>query len=238
MAKKEYILIVDSETANNAQIADFGAVVIDRKGNIQTQCAVLVNEVFGVHPLFVDSTADPESIWSQAGQKRRLNTYAAMLNGGTRMIASISAVNRWLDKVKSTFDPYLTAYNLPFDLDKANKTGIDLAQFEKRFCMWAAAADRWAFTKKYRQFALMCHAFNIPTKLGNMTYKANAEIMARFVLNNPNLEDEPHTALEDILFYELPIMVELAKKRKLKDFIGLTSPDWRKMQVKDWFSAK
>lgn len=70
-----------------------------------------------------------------------------MLEGGTRMLASVAAVNRWVDKIKAEFDPYLTAYNLAFDQDKCTKTGIDIAQFDKRFCLWHAAFDKWAHTK-------------------------------------------------------------------------------------------
>jgi len=39
--KKDYYLIIDTETTMNDKVADFGAVVIDRQGNIQTQCGVL-----------------------------------------------------------------------------------------------------------------------------------------------------------------------------------------------------
>lgn len=239
MAKKQYCLIVDCETTQDNLVADFAAVIADRKGNIHAQCAVLTNEIYTDsknHPLFF--TSDTTGIWSKLGQDSRYKQYARMLESGSRMIASIGAINRWLDKAKAGYDPYLTAYNLPFDLDKCEKTGIDLTPFHRRFCLWAAAYTKWGKSKKFKEFILSAHAFNTPTELGNMTYKTNAEIMARFVLNNNTLPDEPHTALEDIIGYELPIFTKLARTEKMVDLCNSVAYDWRQVQVKDHFKAK
>lgn len=239
MAKKDYFLIVDTETTQDSKVADFGAILVDKKGNIEKECAVLINGIYTDiqnHPLFF--TSDANGIWSKKGQDNRYSAYTKMLEGGTRMIASVGAVNRWLDKVKEKYNPYLTAYNLAFDQDKCGNTGIDIAQFDKRFCLWHAAFTKWAHTKAYRNFALQLHAFNAPTELGNMSFKTNAETMARFILNDPTLPDEPHTALEDAKFYELPILHKLVNTTKKEKYINCDSFDWRKVQVKDWFSAK
>lgn len=241
MAKKQFALIIDTETTADNKVADFAAVVVDRKGHVITQCAVLTAGIFNDrenHPLFFDPSAAIDSIWAKNSLDRRYDQYRQMIDGGSRMIASPSAINRWLDKAKREYNPFLTAYNLPFDVDKCEKTGIDLTMFDRRFCLWAAAADLWAHTKKYRQFVLENHGFNNPTKFGNMSYKANAEIMARFVLGDPDLPDEPHTALEDIIDYELPIFKAIAKRRTFKSLEPLRKPDWRMMQVKDHFIAK
>lgn len=241
MAKKNYFLIVDTETTQDGKVADFGAVICDKKGNVVAQCAVLINGIYNNsdHPLFFDSSAPADALWSRAGADRRYAIYDKMLAEGTRMLASVSAVNRWLEKSAATYSPYLTAYNLAFDLDKLRNTGIDTTMFDKKFCLWQAAYGQWAHTKAYRNFALLLHAFNAPTTFGNMTFKTNAETMARFVLGMPELEDEPHTALEDALDYELPILRELLKKNSVKKMLDKCKPyNWRDCQVKDWFGAK
>jgi len=241
MAKKEFFCIVDTETTNDDLVADFAAVICDRKGKIYAQCGILVAGIFterNNHPLFYDYNSPIDSLWNQSNLDRRYTNYARMVESGARMVASAGAINRWLDKAVASFNPYLTAYNLPFDANKCANTGIDLTRFSNRFCLWAAAADRFAYTKAYKNFVLSTHGFNNPTAKGNMTYKANAEIMARFVLGNPDLADEPHTALEDIIFYELPILTATVKRKKIKDFIGLSSPAWQSMQVKDHFTSK
>jgi hypothetical protein len=71
-----------------------------------------------------------------------------------------------------------------------------------------------------------------------MSYHTNAEAMARFVLGNPDLPDEPHTALEDAIHYELPILKQLIATTKKADYMSPASYNWRDYQVKDWFSVK
>jgi hypothetical protein len=160
-----------------------------------------------------------------------------MLGNGTRMLASVPAINAWLTKAALKYSPTLTAYNLSFDLGKCVNTGIDLSIFADRFCLWHASFNKWAFTKDYRNFALQMHAFNAPTKLQNMSFKTNAETMARYVLSDPTMPDEPHTALEDAIYYELPILSKLVQTTKRNVFLNPVAFDWRKVQVKDWFTA-
>ena len=139
MAKKEYIFIVDTETAKKDQVADFAGVVVDRRGHVVTQCAVLVKGVYDNRKefeLFSDPNTGIDSIWHSRRMDERYDAYDNMVKNGVRMIASGAAINRWIDKVVAKYDPYLTAYNLPFDLDKCKKTGIDLTMFTKRFCLW------------------------------------------------------------------------------------------------------
>lgn len=236
---KNYFCIIDTETTQDGLVADFAAVIVDKNGSIVNQCAVMVDGVFTDmenHPLFHDH-GDAGSIWSKAGLPKRYDRYNRMVENGSRMIASVAAVNRWIDKAIATYNPIVTAYNFAFDREKCANTGIDLTGFRSSFCLWQAAYGRYAHTKPYRKMALALHAFNAPTKHGNMSYKTNAETMARFVTGNMALEDEPHTALEDVIFYELPILVKLLKNRSVKKMLEDCKPyNWRDCQVRDWFT--
>jgi len=237
MNKKDYYLIVDTETTITDKVADFGAIIVDRKGNIENQCAVLVAGIYGVDPLFYLTDEKPGNIWSRQGKDRRFDAYQKMVAEGSRMIASVAAINRWLERVRGKYDPILTAYNLAFDIDKCQKTEIDLSIFSQRFCLWHTAAARWGHTKKYRQFILDVHGFNPPTALGNMSYKTNAEIMTRFLLDEPTLEDEPHTALEDAIGYELPILKRLLHNASKKQLLEWDAGyNWRNYQVREHFT--
>ena len=238
--KKQHFLIIDTETTQDNLVADFGAIIVDRRGRIQTQCAVLVNDVFNnsAHPLFFDSSLPADSLWSQKSADKRHAKYQKMVEAGSRMIASVNAINRWLERARGEYDPVLTAYNLSFDAGKMDNTGIDHTIFSQRFCLWHAACEKFASTKAYKNFILSIHGFNAPTKLGNMTYKTNAEIMARFVLETPDLGDEPHTALEDVIGYELPILMKLIGHEKLTDILKLAQGfNWRDYQVKNHFTG-
>lgn len=238
MSKKDYFCLADTETTMDDTVADFGAIICDRKGRIYASCSVLIAGVFGISPLFYIASENEENLWSKQGKDRRYDTYLEMIEQGTRQIASVAAVNRWLSKAVGMYDPILTAYNLAFDVGKCRNTKIDLTMFTRRFCLMKAAQHKWGRSKAYKNFVLTVHAFNPPTALGNMAYKTNAETMARFVLDSPDLEDEPHCALEDVIDYELPILVKLVNSTKKKVWMNPQGTSWQGVQVKDHFTAK
>ena len=231
MAKKEFFLIVDTETTITDKVYDFGAVIVDRKGNIQNRCAILVAEAMQDDLFYDHKTA----LWSKANAAAKKVMYADMVTNGTRQIASAAAVNRWLEKAVGKYDPMLTAYNLAFDSGKCANTQIDLTGFTNRFCLWHLAVQLFADTKNFKAFALENHYFGNRTKLGNMTMTTNAEIMAHFVTGQ--FSDEPHTAIEDAIGWELPILVAALKKRDWKKKIGVAY-NWRNLQVKDAFKPQ
>lgn len=232
MAKKNFFAILDTETTMENTVADLGIIIVDRKGVIHNQCAVMVKDHYGKFELFHDKKAN--DIWGYAGLERRKNNYVEMLNSGKRMLASVNAVNNWIQQAIGKYNPELTAYNLAFDLDKCEKTGIDLTGFKSKFCLWQAAVGNICNTKQYKQFVLENHGFNNRTQFGNMTTKTNAEIVAGFVTGN--MIDEDHTALEDARDFECPILVEVLKKAKWREKI--TPYNWRNFQVKDLYTVK
>ena len=231
MAKKQFFLIVDTETTNDDCVYDFGAVVCDSKGVIFASCAVILAESVD-KGLFVDPTA--KGIWSKAYAVEKKAKYADMLASGSRMLASSNAVNRWLEKANAKYSPKLTAYNIGFDRSKCANSNIDLSIFSDSFCLWHLATEIFAKTKNYRAFVLHNHFFGNRTQFGNMTYKTNAEVMAHFLTGNEI--SEPHTALEDAQFFELPILMACIKKKNWKEKTGVPY-NWRSFQLKDNFTA-
>ena len=232
MAKKQFFAILDTETTMENTVADFAIIIVDRKGIIHNQCAVMVKDHYQKFELFHDKAAN--DIWGYEGLERRKNNYVEMLNSGKRMLASVKGINNWINQAIGKYDPELTAYNLAFDLDKCQNTGIDLTGFKSKFCLWQAAVGNICNTKQYKQFVLGNHGFNNVTKLGNMTAKTNAEMVAGFI--SGEFKEEPHTALEDARDFELPIMMEVLKKNKWREKV--TSYNWRAFQVKDLYTAK
>lgn len=233
MAKKQYFLIVDTETTIiKSHVADFGAVICDRHGKIYAQIGVLVGEYYNKEKLFHDVN-NAQEIWTLKGLAKREENYKSMLKQGTRMLASVTAVNKWLQKAIDTYNPTLTAYNLAFDLNTCLQSGIDLSGFTDRFCLWHAALGNLCNTKKYKKFVLNNHLFNNRTKFGNLTFKTSAEVVSHFVTGNDLIE--PHSALEDILLHELFVLVEVLLKRKWREKTKAYS--WREHQARDHFTA-
>lgn len=232
MAKKQFFLILDSETTKEDTVADFGAVICDREGNIFSQCAVLVAGHFDQKELFYNP--QDTGFWGKAAAIKRKESYNKMLESGTRMLSSVNAINRWIEKAIGKYDPELTAYNLAFDRDKCQKTGIDLTKFRNSFCLWQAAVGNICQTVKYKQFIIDNHLFRPPTELGNMAFLTNAEVVTGYITGQ--VTDEPHTAIEDVIGYELPILKHILKKKKWRE--NIKPYNWRDFQVKDHFQAK
>jgi hypothetical protein len=232
MAKKQYFAILDTETTMENTVADFAIIICDREGKIYNQCAVMVKDHYGKFELFHDKKAN--DIWGYQGLIHRQNNYVDMLNSGKRMLASVNAINNWINQAIGKYNPSLTAYNLAFDKDKCKNTGIDLSVFNNEFCLWQAAVGNICNTKQYRNFVLDNHAFNKPTEFKNMTFSTNAETVCGFVKGE--YITEPHTALEDARDFEMPILCEVIKKSKWREKI--TPYNWRAFQVKDNFVAK
>lgn len=239
MGRKKFFLVIDTETTQTNSVADFGAVVIDRQGRVQTQCGVLVREYYmnrDKHPLFHTKDVDP--LWGAANLPARYAAYDEMVRDGRRMIASKAAVNKWLGQVAVKYAPTVTAYNWAFDKDKLTKSGLHVDIFEKSFCLWHAAAAKWGNSREFRQFVLDNHLFGKRTKTGCMTMLTNAEVMARFILKNPEMEDEPHTALEDALDYEVPILKRLLEVCGPSEYMNAPPYSYRQFQARDWFTPK
>ena len=122
MAKKQYFAIIDTETTIADTVADCAIIICDRQGVIYNQMAVIIKDEFENHSLFYDKNAT--GLWSIEYAAFKKENYIKMLNAGTRTLASVNAINSWINKAVGKYNPILTAYNLPFDNAKCNNTHI------------------------------------------------------------------------------------------------------------------
>lgn len=241
MGKKKFFLTIDTETTQTNMVADMGIVVSDKQGNIHYEMGILIGDFFSdkeSHPLF-HVFGDKGDVFSKESLPTRYAAYEQMLQDGRRVLASVGAVNRVLSKIAAKYSPVMTAYNLAFDRDKMNKSGIianDL--FPNQFCLWHAAAAKWGNTRAFLNFALQNHYFgNRTSKTGHMGIQTNADVMAKFLLG-AGLADEPHTALEDAKYYEVPILTALVKNTSPADYMNPPPYNYRDFAVRDHFTVK
>lgn len=234
MAKKKFFLIVDTETTQDDYVADFGAVVCDKAGVIHHEIGILVKEYYfdrKNHPLFHMG----DFLGGERNLPRRYAEYDAMIDNGTRVAASVPAINKWLLKVKAKYNPVATAYNKAFDWGKLNNSGIFMDEmFPESFCLWYAAAEKWGHSKAYLECVLRNHFFGNKTKTGHMGVQTKADVMAKFLLGD-TLPDEPHTALEDARDYELPILTALVKNTKPSKYMNPKPYSYRDYAMRDLF---
>jgi hypothetical protein len=213
---KHYYIIVDTETTKKQSVADFGAVVVTRKGKIVEQFGAMVLGHFGKFDLFADPSAPDSAFWSEQSAQRRAKDYDAMLESGERSISSPALINQWLAGVNARYAPVLTAYNLSFDLGKCRNTRINLGIFSERFCLMKAAKKVIGNQAAYHDF---CYDNDLLTaKLRNPSM--TADTMAKFILGL-SLADEPHTALEDARDYEAAILTYILRDVTRKQLLGL-----------------
>lgn len=226
--KKEFFCIVDVETTNQDKVFDFAAIVADRKGNIHKKCAVIVSEFSTQDLFFIPNNGK----WSKEIATRKKGEYINMVEDGRRMVASVPKINAWINKVIGEYNPTLTAYNLGFDSNRCEASGIMLNDFKNSFCLWHTAVNIFAYSKNFRAFALENHYFNNRTKNANMVMQTNAEIMAHYLTGK--FQEEPHTALEDAQFFELPILKAIVNRKGWKE--KTTEPyNWQNHVVRDLF---
>ena len=197
---KHYYLIVDVETTGDQRVADFGAVVVDRKGNVVASLGVLIEGIFG----------EADFHWALGNPKHTLAKYRGMLAQGQRAIASPAFVNRWLAEINATYSPVLTAYNIGFDWGKCGNTNIDLGIFTKRFDLMMAAKAVILPMPEYEQACIENGWFTDGGKLS-----AKADHVARFL--DSTLPVEPHTALEDARDYESVILAAIIANPMSRD---------------------
>jgi hypothetical protein len=217
---RHYYLIVDTETTKKQTVADFGAVIVTKQGEIVEQFGAMVLGHFGKLPLFSDPTADPDAFWSEQSAYRRAKNYDDMLESGERSISSPALINQWLAGIKARYNPTLTAYNLAFDLGKCRNTRINLGIFGSRFCLMKSAKRKIGVLACYQDF---CKARGLLTaKLRKPSMTADA--MAKYIADTEysgSLADEPHTALEDARDYEAMIITYILRDTTRKQILEL-----------------
>ena len=214
---KHFYLIVDTETTKKQTVADFGAVIVTKQGEIVERFGAMVLGHFGKMPLFSDPSVEDSELWSEQSAKRREKDYYSMLDTGERSIASPALINQWLVRVNAQYSPVVTAYNLAFDLGKCRNTRINLGIFAQSFCLMKAAKRQIGQLAEYHEFCFDNDFLTAKLRRPSMT----ANVMAKFVLGNEELEEEPHTALEDAQFYEAPILTKILESVTRKQLLEL-----------------
>lgn len=206
---QHFYLIVDSETSKSGKVADMGACLVNRQGDMLEQFGCMVSGVFGKLELFSDPSAKDSEFWSEQSAVRRTKKYYEMIESGERSIASPALINNWLRGIKNRYNPVVTAYNYSFDLSHCRQTGIQLGIFENSFCLMKAAKAH-IVDETYMNF---CHKHNLLTKKLRKP-STTADTMSKFLLGI-DLADEPHTSLEDARDHEAPILKHLIVNKKL-----------------------
>ena len=218
---RHFYLIVDTETTQKQTVADFGAVIVTKQGEIIEQFGAVVLGHFGKLPLFSDPALEDSAIWSEQSAKRREKDYYSMLENGQRSIASIALINIWLAGVNARYNPILTAYNISFDVGKCRNTGINLGIFGSRFCLMKAAKRKIGVLAEYHEFCNTNDFLTAKTRVPSTTADTMAKFIAEKDAYSGSLAQEPHTELEDARDYEAIILTHILRDTTRKQLLEL-----------------
>lgn len=202
---KHYYLVIDTETTRKGTVADFGAVLMDKRTGYISKKAIVAEELPQLD-LFFKKDVSENDFWSAQNLPARRNYYRGMVKDGRRDVASVAAINNWLHEIKAKYDPLVTAYNFPFDRAACEKSGIDLSIFKDNFCLYKAARRHWNQCDEYHQWAARK---NYKTDSHGSSFSADA--VSHWVLGD-DVPPEPHTAFEDAYYYEVPILKSLLRR--------------------------
>ena len=210
MTKKEYKLVIDTETLGgfHQPIAyDVGGAVTDRNGHIYETFHFAVKETIG--------------------NVKRMNTayyadkypeYLERLYNHEMVLAPFADI---CEHINALIDKYaiqtLAAYNLQFDLRAMKYTALEILGTEewtradlKPLCIWCAACEI-LYTAK---FCKVARENGWTTEKGNIC--TNAEVGFRYISQNWEFLEE-HRGLDDVL---VEVQILTAVYRKHKRFSG------------------
>ena len=210
MKKKEYFLIIDTETCNTVEQPipyDIGYVITDRKGNIVVSHSFVVAEVF----------CDMSDVMEAAFYAKKIPMYRKDIRNGKRELRSLWTIRKtMLDEIKQYNITKVCAYNMGFDKRALNNLIRYVTKSYRRYwfpynmeyiCIWNMCCNSILNRPSYIKFAiendLISESNNIFT---------SAECAYRYYTKDIDFI-ESHTGLEDVLI-ELELMLYCFNQHK------------------------
>lgn len=210
MAKKNYYIVLDTETANGLEdplTYDIGFAVIDKKGNVYETHSYIIKDIF----------VYMSDLMQTAYYANKIDNYIADLDSGTRQLKTFFEVRKIiLDIFKRYNIVAVMAHNARFDVKALNTTIRYLTKSRMRYffpygtIIWDTLAMARTTIGKQKTYIRWCTNNNYLTKKGMV--KLTAEILYRYITLNLNFV-EAHTGLEDVLI-EKEIFVKCERQHK------------------------
>lgn len=223
--KKEYFLVLDTETCNTIEQPlpyDIGWVICDRQGKIYLERSFVVAETF----------LDMKDVMQSAYYAEKIPKYWEDIKTNKREIKSIMNIRKAMfEDIKKYAVKRIGAYNMGFDKRALNNLIRYITKSRFRwwfpfgvefFCIWNMACDTILNRNSYIKFAiengLVSNCDNIQT---------SAETAYKYIKNKTEFTEE-HTGLEDVKI-EVEIMAKCFAQHKKMD-MSLNSGCWQKVQ--------
>jgi hypothetical protein len=211
----KYFLLLDCEStqpceANNRQshVFDFAYLLIRKSDFAIIEQGAYILRDFCNEPLFY-SSSDKNGIWSKKALPDRTEKYRQMLRTGQRELITVPQLNAVLMMINCNYSPVLMAYNLSFDYSLGLNSGLVLRFFKEKQCLMKMAIQIYL---KRRGYWVFCLRNNLLSEKNFLRFSAQAIGGYLGIQGN-----EPHTALEDLLEWEYPILCNVLRQHKKHD---------------------
>lgn len=231
MAKKKFIMVLDTETANGivtddnkldlscSLVYDIGFVVIDKKGNVYKRVSLAIGDIF----------IGMKDVMQSAYYADKIPKYWEEIMNGTRELVSfLHARNIVLSTMKEYNITTVSAHNARFDVNALNNTLRYLTKSEKRF-FFPYETEIWDTLKgatnticKQKTYQRFCEKYGYMTKHKPPRVRATAEILYRYISGDNEFIEE-HQGVYDTDI-EAKILVRILRQHSKKSYL-LLYPD-------------
>ncbi len=209
----KYMVAGDTETAGSVaypRFYDLGFAVIDRRGRIFFKISLVNSTIFYGHKDEMQSCY----------YANKLPQYYVEIDNGERVVLDVWAIQKLMAYVMAHYNTKIfAAYNCGFDKRACNNTLRNFFPADTIFYDIMLMAQDTIYTMaSYRKFC-ETHGFMCSGSWANKP-KWSAEIMYRFITNNPDFE-EAHTGLRDVEIETIILATCFAKHKKMRKILGM-----------------
>lgn len=225
--KKEYFLIIDTETANTVEEPlpyDIGYCIADRTGKIYLERSFVVADIF----------LDMQDLMETAYYKEKIPKYWKEIQSGQRTLKTMYNIRKiMIEDIKKYNVKRVCAYNADFDRKALNNLIRYVTKSRFRWflpfglewvCIWNMACQVILDSNVYRKFA---EKNGLVKESGN--YHTSAEACYKYIKNKIDFVED-HTGLEDVKI-ETDIFAKCFAKHKKMD-MNINRLCWRIPQKK------
>lgn len=210
MRTKEYLLVLDTETANTINFPlpyDLGYKIIDRQGNVQVSRSFCIYEIY----------CQEREMMKTAYYADKIPQYEIELKQGVRKLVRFYTAKKIITqdiekyKIKKIF-----AYNVNFDKRALNNDQKYITKNKYKYffpkdiefcCIWHMACQVLLARPSYIKFAIKN---NYLSQAGNIL--TNAECCYRYITKNTEFVEE-HKGIDDVTI-EIEILLACYKQHK------------------------
>lgn len=200
--RKNYYLIVDTETANTNDnnmddplVYDIGGAVVDKKGNVYETFSLIIYDIFYMM----------SDLMNSAYYGWKVPMYQEQIDCGERQVVSYFTAKILIRDICEDWNiKAIIAHNMYFDYKATNQTQRYLTKSKYRY-FFPYGIELWDTQKmahdticKQKGYIQWCKDNGFMTKHRKPRPQEKAETIYRYITGNINFSED-HTGLEDVM---------------------------------------